>query len=145
MLSCTSVVVVDANAEHVGDLVPVKMKVSHSPPTVQQLAVTTTVEVLAVLASSAALSASGVYPHGVVYAMRPLTCYPDAGTGDGFPFVLADYLLPATMEKSLQWSNTMSGPPAAYELALQTAMAHFDSAEILHLKQEGAYFTTEQP
>lgn len=82
--------------------------------------------------------------HPQVYAMRPLTCYPDAGTGDGFPFVLADYLLPATMEKSLQWSNTMSGPPAAYELALQSAMAHFDAEEILQAKQEGQDLTTEQ-
>jgi aryl-alcohol dehydrogenase-like predicted oxidoreductase len=82
--------------------------------------------------------------HPQVYAMRPLSCYPDAGTGDGFPFVLADYLLPATMEKSLQWSNTMAGPPAAYELALQTAMTHFDAEEILQLKQEGADLTTEQ-
>jgi hypothetical protein len=82
--------------------------------------------------------------HPQVYAMRPLTCYPDQGTGDGFPFVLADYLLPATMEKSLQWSNTMSGPPAAYELALQTAMAHFDAEEILQAKQEGQDLTTEQ-
>jgi hypothetical protein len=82
--------------------------------------------------------------HPQVYAMRPLTCYPDAGTGDGFPFVLADYLLPFTMEKALQWSNTRSEPPEAYELALQTAMAHFDAEEILQLKQEGADLTTEQ-
>jgi hypothetical protein len=82
--------------------------------------------------------------HPQVYAMRPLTCYPDQGTGDGFSFVLADYLMPATMEKSLQWSNTMSGPPAAYELALQTAMAHFDADEILQAKQEGQELTTEQ-
>jgi hypothetical protein len=82
--------------------------------------------------------------HPQVYAMRPLTCYPDQGTGDGFPFVLADYLMPATMEKTLQWSNTMSGPPEAYELALQTAMAHFDADEILQAKQEGQELTTEQ-
>jgi len=79
-----------------------------------------------------------------VYAMRPLTCYPDQGTGDGFPFVLADYKLPATMEKTLQWTNTMSGPPAAYELALKTAMAHFDAEEILLAKQQGATLTAEQ-
>jgi aryl-alcohol dehydrogenase-like predicted oxidoreductase len=82
--------------------------------------------------------------HPQVYAMRPLTCYPDQGTGDGFPFVLADYLMPATMEKSLQWTNTMSGPPAAYELALQTAMAHFDAEEILQAKQKGQDLTVAQ-
>jgi len=30
-----------------------------------------------------------------IYALRPMTCYPDRGTGTGHPFILADYKLPA--------------------------------------------------
>jgi hypothetical protein len=79
-----------------------------------------------------------------VYAMRPLTCYPDRGTGDGHPFILADYQLPAGMDKTLQWTNLMSQPPAAYSLALKTAMAHFDATEILEAKERGEELSTDQ-
>lgn len=79
-----------------------------------------------------------------VFAMRPLTCYPDAGTGNGKPFVLADYKLPANMDKTLQWTHTMTSPPQAYQIALKTAMAHFDASEILEAKQRGEELTTEQ-
>ena len=79
-----------------------------------------------------------------IMAMRPLTCYPDLGTGDGKPFVLADYQLPATMDKTLQWTHEMTQPPVAYQMALRTTMAHFDATEILELKQQGVDLTTEQ-
>ena len=79
-----------------------------------------------------------------IIAMRPLTCYPDRGTGDGKPFILADYQLPATMDKTLQWTQHMQQPPAAYQVALKTAMAHFDATELLDLKEEGIDLSTEQ-
>jgi hypothetical protein len=79
-----------------------------------------------------------------IYAMRPLSCYPDMGTGAGHPFVLADYKLPATMEKKLNWSNEMTGPPAAYEIALKTAMQHFDAEEIIQAKMDGKELTADQ-
>jgi len=79
-----------------------------------------------------------------VYAMRPLTCYPDRGTGEGYPFVLADYMLPATMEKQLVWTNEMQNPPAVYEIALKNAMRHFDAEEIIQLKVEGKDLTSDQ-
>mmetsp|Transcript_17313 Transcript_17313/g.32837 ORF Transcript_17313/g.32837 Transcript_17313/m.32837 type:complete len:554 (-) Transcript_17313:93-1754(-) len=82
--------------------------------------------------------------HLQIMAMRPLTCYPDLGTGNGKPFILADYRLPATMDKTLQWTHEMTQPPAAYQMALRTAMAHFDATEILELKQQGVDLTTEQ-
>jgi hypothetical protein len=56
--------------------------------------------------------------HPQVYAMRPLTCYPDAGTGDGFPFVLADYLLPA-LWKSRYSGATPAGPLESDEPAFK--------------------------
>lgn len=86
----------------------------------------------------------GLLGHLQVMAMRPLTCYPDRGTGDGKPFVLADYQLPATMDKTLQWTHEMTQPPAAYQAALKTAMAHFDATEILELKEEGVELSAEQ-
>lgn len=79
-----------------------------------------------------------------IIAMRPLTCYPDLGTGDGKPFILADYQLPATMDKTLQWTQDMEQPPAVYQVALKTAMAHFDASEMLELKQQGIELSTEQ-
>ena len=79
-----------------------------------------------------------------VMAMRPLTCYPDRGTGDGKPFILADYQLPATMDKTLQWTHEMTQPPTAYQMALRAAMAHFDATELLELKQQGVDLSTDQ-
>ena len=89
--------------------------------------------------------------------MRPLSAYPDLGTGqDAHSIVLADYLLP-TMEmngsrqesqsndadtspqpprNNMQWSHTMSSPPEIYNVALKSAMAHFDAEAILEAQQE---------
>ena len=82
-------------------------------------------------------------PHVEIHAQRPLTCYPDLGTGSGHPFILADYLLPATMEKQLTWSHQMETTPQVYEVALKAAMAHFDATELLELKEQGD-LTTDQ-
>ena len=79
-----------------------------------------------------------------IVAMRPLTCYPDQGTGDGKPFILADYQLPAGMDQTLQWTQHMQQPPAAYQLALKTAMAHFDATDLLERKQKQELTTDER-
>jgi len=87
-----------------------------------------------------------------VVAMRPLTCYPDLGTGSGYPFRLVDYALPTLEdesvsviqphsgsvqpEKGLRYTNDMTGIPEIYQSTLQAAMSHFDAEELLELKQE---------
>jgi len=83
-----------------------------------------------------------------VVAMRPLTCYPDLGTGSGYPFRLVDYALPtlgddsvASMQPSdgrlgLKYTNEMNGIPGIYQTTLQAAVSHFDAEELLELKQE---------
>ena len=82
--------------------------------------------------------------------MRPLTCYPDLGTGSGYPFRLVDYELPTLEDESLgaiqhgsdvsrkglRYTNGMAGIPAIYQTTLQAAMSHFDAEELLELKQE---------
>mmetsp|Transcript_39567 Transcript_39567/g.95656 ORF Transcript_39567/g.95656 Transcript_39567/m.95656 type:complete len:562 (-) Transcript_39567:45-1730(-) len=85
-----------------------------------------------------------------VMAIRPLTCYPDLGTGTGHPFRLVDYNLPSLHENPLgpfeaqssssssstvQYTNEMTGAPTIYQIALQTAMSHFDAEELLEIKQ----------
>lgn len=84
-----------------------------------------------------------------VMAIRPLTCYPDLGTGTGHPFRLVDYNLPSLHENPLgpfeaqsssssstvQYTNEMTGAPTIYQVALQTAMSHFDAEELLEIKQ----------
>jgi len=87
-----------------------------------------------------------------ISAMRPLTCYPDLGTGSGFPFRLVDYALPILEDetigvfeddtasigagKGFRYTNDMTGIPAIYQMALQAAMSHFDAQELLEIKQE---------
>jgi len=96
-------------------------------------------------------------PHVAITAMRPLTCYPDLGTGTGHPFRLVDYALPTLEEDGEQkvapigsdddipnphrtnatkYTYQMSGVPAIYQIALQAAMSHFDAEELLEIKQE---------
>jgi hypothetical protein len=84
-----------------------------------------------------------------VMAIRPLTCYPDLGTGDGHPFRLVDYNLPSlhvdplgpfsssssTSNQNVQYTNEMTGAPIVYQIALQTVMSHFDAEELLEFKQ----------
>lgn len=74
-----------------------------------------------------------------VWAMRPLTCYPDRGAGTGKPFILADYLIPDE-----GWTHEMHDHPAQYEAALKTAMSHFDAEKIITKKQAGETLTTEE-
>mmetsp|Transcript_23199 Transcript_23199/g.50718 ORF Transcript_23199/g.50718 Transcript_23199/m.50718 type:complete len:622 (+) Transcript_23199:64-1929(+) len=98
-----------------------------------------------------------------VLAMRPLTCYPDLGTGSGYPFRLVDYSLPTLQDdgnsdglnnnndtdttqqhgdsngagtSSLRYTNEIAGIPTIYQMTLQAAMSHFDAEELLELKQE---------
>jgi hypothetical protein len=87
-----------------------------------------------------------------VSAMRPLTCYPDLGTGSMFPFRLVDYALPTLEDDSIgvfegdttsikpgkgyRYTNDMSGIPSIYQMTLQAAMSHFDAEELLEIKQE---------
>ena len=98
-----------------------------------------------------------------VVAMRPLTCYPDLGTGSGYPFRLVDYSLPTLQDdnddddddsdgannnsgdgigteaagtSSLRYTNEITGIPTIYQMTLQAAMSHFDAEELLELKQE---------
>jgi hypothetical protein len=94
-------------------------------------------------------------PQVSIAAMRPLTCYPDLGTGTGHPFRLVDYALPsfdgqhpfapggtfdagpmAPIAQSMQYTHQMTGVPAIYQIALQTAISHFDADAILEIKQE---------
>jgi len=98
-----------------------------------------------------------------IYAMRPLTCYPDRGTGTGHAFRLVDYLLPSGPKEhnkeepvvedgeaqevdkdqisdedmtSKEWSNRMQGPPLIYSIALKKAMQHFDAEHLLEEKMQ---------
>ncbi|GKY90467.1 hypothetical protein MPSEU_000020500 [Mayamaea pseudoterrestris] len=77
-----------------------------------------------------------------IYGMRPLTCYPDLGTGSGHPILLADYLLPVEQQEPEPaddandgvWTNETKNAPAAYQTAFRTAMAYFDADDLLHRK-----------
>jgi hypothetical protein len=44
-----------------------------------------------------------------IYAMRPLTCYPDRGTGTGHAFRLIDYLLPTGPQQQEQQQQQQLG------------------------------------
>eukprot|EP00540_Astrosyne_radiata_P003567 CAMPEP_0116832796 /NCGR_PEP_ID=MMETSP0418-20121206/6089_1 /TAXON_ID=1158023 /ORGANISM="Astrosyne radiata, Strain 13vi08-1A" /LENGTH=507 /DNA_ID=CAMNT_0004462193 /DNA_START=45 /DNA_END=1568 /DNA_ORIENTATION=- len=83
-----------------------------------------------------------------VYAMRPLVCYPDQGTGTGNGFELVDYRLPVSslsLEGDQQETATTQhvlthemndAPPPAYPRALNAALSHFDGTELLELRQQ---------
>ena len=94
-----------------------------------------------------------------VSAMRPLTCYPDLGTGSGYPFRLVDYSLPTLEDNSvgtiqpsgsggpgmgLRYTNDMTGIPSVYQATLQAAMSHFDAEELIEIKQERELTTEER-
>ena len=80
-----------------------------------------------------------------IFAMRPLTCYPDLGTGTGHPFGLIDFSLPTSEDPTKnQSTHDMQGPPAIYQVALQTAMSHFDADHILEVKEERALTVEER-
>ena len=78
-----------------------------------------------------------------IYVTRPLTCYPDQGTGSGHPFKLVDYLIDTTTTSDLAsgmtkvWTNTIDATrPPHYGPALAATMGHFDATEILEAGQE---------
>lgn len=69
-----------------------------------------------------------------IYLMRPLTCFPDQGTGQGHGFQLIDYPLP-TEPGVTEWTHTMTQPPPVYPATYKTAVSYFDATEILEAKQ----------
>jgi len=76
-----------------------------------------------------------------VYISRPLTCYPDQGTGTGFPFKLIDYKIPLgltpTESTATSWTNKITGDtPPQYPPALKLALQHFDAEHLLEAEQE---------
>ena len=77
-----------------------------------------------------------------IYISRPLTCYPDQGTGSGYPFKLVDYQIPigvpseAKHPAPTEWSHLISGQPPLYVPALNAAMSHFDAEDILTVQKE---------
>eukprot|EP00934_Nitzschia_sp_Nitz4_P005899 Nitzschia sp. Nitz4//scaffold60_size111251//42295//44001//NITZ4_004145-RA/size111251-processed-gene-0.9-mRNA-1//1//CDS//3329555558//5889//frame0 len=100
---------------------------------------------------SAAQTIHEALPNLSITTMRPLTCFPDLGTGTGHPFKLVDYAMPTLNgnpyaptggssmtipEAVIQYTNEMTGMPAIYQLALQTTMSHFDAEPILEAKLE---------
>jgi hypothetical protein len=87
-----------------------------------------------------------------VYGMRPLTCYPDGGTGSTrHAFVLADFVQPISEVSSFSthppqtttaasaavatspnvWTNEMSSSPLDYDVALRNALSHFDAPDLM--------------
>ena len=77
------------------------------------------------------------HPSLTIACMRPLSCYPDLGTGTGHPFGLIDFTFPSFDDATKKLStHELKGPPAVYQIALQTAMAHFDAQQLLEIKQE---------
>ena len=88
--------------------------------------------------ASSSSSSSCMPVHLQVYAMRPLTCYPDQGTGTGHPFDLVDYQIPLLPQTDPVWTNEIdkNSPPAVYTQTLNATMAHFDGTELLEAKQE---------
>jgi hypothetical protein len=70
-----------------------------------------------------------------IYLMRPLTCFPDQGTGDGQGFQLVDYSLP-TEPGVMEWTHQMTQTPPVYAATYKTAISYFDATELLEAKQE---------
>jgi hypothetical protein len=78
-----------------------------------------------------------------VYAMRPLTYYPDSGTGTGHGAALLDYLLPQGPEQQ-EWTHLMTGPPKFYHQVLNLALSHFDGEALLEAKLERSLTPEEE-
>ena len=92
-----------------------------------------------------------------VCAIRPLSAYPDLGTGDSYPFRLVDYSLPSLEqyenelsavsskpEMKAKYTNEMNGVPIVYQMALQAATSHFDAEPLLEAKLERELTTEER-
>jgi hypothetical protein len=101
------------------------------------------------LASPEAKKTRWMPPHHQlqIHITRPLTCYPDRGTGTGHPFKLVDYLIPTAEDGSGKgWSHEIKGLPTAfYTSVLNETMAHFDATPLLEIKEEeGRELTMEE-
>jgi hypothetical protein len=70
-----------------------------------------------------------------VVCMRPLTWYPEQGTGAGNAVSLVDYTLP-NGDGGVLSTQTMEGPPLSYQAALNQALSHFDGTALLEQKKE---------
>ena len=83
-----------------------------------------------------------------IFAMRPLTCYPDRGTGTGLPFKLVDYLIPNSLTdpNDKSWTHQIKGTSSPlYTSVLNETMSHFDATQILEIKEdEERELTTEE-
>ena len=76
-------------------------------------------------------------PNIQIHSTRPLTCYPNRGTGTGHPFKLVDYLIPTVEDgSSKMWSHEMGKVPTFYTSVLNETMAHFDATHLLEIKEE---------
>ena len=91
------------------------------------------------LASPDAMKDHGAFlPKNIqIHATRPLTCYPNRGTGTGFPFKLVDYLISTVEDGSAKsWTHEMKGVPMFYTSVMNETMAHFDATHLLEIKEE---------
>lgn len=70
-----------------------------------------------------------------IYGMRPLTFFPDQGTGDGAGFQLIDYPIP-TEPGVTEWTHQMTNPPPVYPVTYRRAVSYFDATDLLEAKQE---------
>ena len=66
-----------------------------------------------------------------VVGMRPLTWYPDQGTGTAHPVNIVDYRI-----GTANYTNEMEGPPLQYQAALNEALSHFDGTTLLEEQKE---------
>jgi hypothetical protein len=70
-----------------------------------------------------------------LYAMRPLTCYPDQGTRSPHGFQMIDYPIP-TEPGVTEWTHEMKNVPPVYPATFKTALSFFDATDLLEIKQE---------
>lgn len=70
-----------------------------------------------------------------IFITRPLTCYPDRGTGTGHPFKLVDYPIPNDYEdvhSPVTWTHEINAStPASYIPIMNTVLSHFDATHIM--------------
>ena len=75
---------------------------------------------------------------------RPLTGYPDGGTGEGFPLKLVDHIITRGGGGREEIStHLLKSSPEAYQLALFLALGHFDAEELV-LAQGDRTLTPEE-
>ena len=81
-----------------------------------------------------------------IHVIRPLTCYPNGGTGTGYPFKLVDYMIPVSEDGSdSQWTHLLKKTPSYYSSILNETMSHFDASHLIDIKTNGEReLTTEE-